>query len=60
MSQMADFLKDERGQDLIEYAILISFVSIAVVGLFMGAGTNVKEAWVVTNNRLTQANNGSS
>jgi Flp pilus assembly pilin Flp len=60
MSQVADFLKDERGQDLIEYAILISFVSIAVVGLFMGAGTNVKEAWVVTNNRLTQANNGSS
>ena len=53
-------LKEEEGQDLIEYAIILSFVTISVVGLFMGAGQDVKGVWTVSNNQLTKANAGAS
>jgi len=52
--------KDEGGQDLIEYSLLISFIAIAVVGLFIGPGKDVKEIWVVSNNQLTKANTTAS
>jgi len=60
MSHINNFWKDEGGQDLIEYSILISFVTIAVVGLFMGPSHDVKNAWTVSNNQLTKANIGAS
>jgi Flp pilus assembly pilin Flp len=60
MRYIARFLSDEEGQDLIEYAILLSFVTISVVGLIMGAGQDVKGAWTVSNNQLTKANAGVS
>jgi Flp pilus assembly pilin Flp len=53
-------LSDEEGQDLIEYAIILSFVTLSVVGLFMGAGQDVKGVWAVSNNQLTKANVGAS
>jgi Flp pilus assembly pilin Flp len=52
--------KDERGQDLIEYSILISFIAVAVVGLFIGPGNDVKNIWTISNNQLTQANTRAS
>jgi len=60
MIHIFNLWKDERGQDLIEYSILISFVAIAVVGMFMGAGNDVKGVWAVSNNQLTQANSRAS
>ena len=54
------FLRDEEGQDLIEYAIILSFVTLSVVGLIMGAGKDVKGAWAASNNQLAQANGGAS
>ena len=60
MIQIANFLKDDQGQDPIEYSILISFVSIAVVGMFMGAGNDVKHVWATSNNQLTKANGAAS
>jgi len=56
MGHILNLWRDERGQDLIEYSILISFVAIAVVGLFIGPGKDVKNIWVVSNNQLTKAN----
>jgi Flp pilus assembly pilin Flp len=56
MRRIKRFLSDERGQDLIEYTIILSFVTLSVVGLFMGAGKNVKGVWAASNNSLSQAN----
>jgi len=56
MNFIAKFLVDDRGQDLIEYTLLMAFVALASAGLFLGAGGSVKGIWVVTNNQLTQAN----
>jgi Flp pilus assembly pilin Flp len=37
-----NFLKDEQGQDLIEYTLMIAFVALAAAALFLGAGGSVK------------------
>jgi Flp pilus assembly pilin Flp len=60
MRYIERLLRDEEGQSLIEYAIILSFVTISVVGLFMGAGQDVKGVWAVSNNQLTKANTGAS
>ena len=56
MNLIVKLWKDEEGQDLIEYTLLISFVAIASAGLFLGAGGSVKGIWTSTNNQLSQAN----
>jgi len=56
MDYIRNFWNDQRGQDLIEYTLLMAFVAIASAGLFLGAGGSVKGVWSVTNNQLAQAN----
>ena len=47
--------KDTRGQDLIEYTLLIAFVALASAALFIGAGKSVTTIWTITNNQLSTA-----
>jgi len=54
------FLKDESGQDLIEYTLLMAFVALASAALFLGAGGSIKGIWSVTNSQLTAANSSAS
>ena len=49
------FWNDERGQDLIEYTLLMSFVALASAALFLGAGGSIKNIWKITNNELSNA-----
>ena len=35
------FVRDEQGQDLIEYTLLLAFVCLASAALFIGAGHHV-------------------
>jgi Flp pilus assembly pilin Flp len=55
-----DFIKDEQGQDLIEYTLLLAFVALASAALFIGAGKSVSGIWSVTNSRLVAANTSAS
>jgi Flp pilus assembly pilin Flp len=55
-----NFLRDEQGQDLIEYTLLLAFVALASAALFIGAGSSVKGIWTVTNNQLSSANASAS
>ena len=50
-----NFLRDEQGQDLIEYTLLLAFVALASAALFIGAGASVSTIWTVTNNQLSAA-----
>lgn len=54
------FLKNEEGQDLIEYTLLLAFVALASATLFIGAGRSVSGIWSVTNSRLVVANTSAS
>ena len=53
---ISNFLRDEQGQDLIEYTLLLAFVALASAALFIGAGNSVKGIWSITNSQLGAAN----
>jgi Flp pilus assembly pilin Flp len=47
--------KDEQGQDLIEYTLMLAFVALASAALFSTAGGSVNQIWTKANNELTSA-----
>jgi Flp pilus assembly pilin Flp len=55
----ANLIKDEQGQDLIEYTLLMAFVALASAALFLGAGGSIKGIWTTTNAQLSSANSQS-
>jgi Flp pilus assembly pilin Flp len=54
------FIRDDRGQDLIEYTLLLAFVALASAAIFIGAGTSVSSIWNIANSRLIDANSVAS
>jgi len=56
MTLLRNLWKEEQGQDLIEYTLLMAFVALASAALFLGAGGNITNIWKTTNSQLTQAN----
>ena len=50
------FVKEEQGQDLIEYTLLMAFVALASAALFLGAGGSISGIWSSTNTQLAAAN----
>jgi len=60
MTFMKNFWREEEGQDLIEYTLLMAFVALASAALFIGAGGSVKGIWSTTNSQLTAANTTAS
>jgi Flp pilus assembly pilin Flp len=55
MMRVKRFLKDERGQDLIEYTLLMAFVALASAAIFMNAGRSVKSVWGIASTQLVNA-----
>lgn len=49
------FLKDEGGQDLIEYTLLVAFIAVASAGIYMNAGVNISNIWSSANVELSNA-----
>lgn len=60
ISFLNNFLRDEQGQDLIEYTLLLAFVCLASAALFVSVGGSVSGIWTSTNSRLAQANSSAS
>jgi Flp pilus assembly pilin Flp len=50
------FLQDQRGQDLVEYSLLLAFVCLVGAATFIGMGRTVSGIWSIANNRLAAAN----
>ena len=57
MTLLRNFWKDEQGQDLIEYTLLMAFVALASAALFLGAGGQISKIWTISNQQLTNAAN---
>jgi Flp pilus assembly pilin Flp len=55
-ARFVGFLKEEQGQDLIEYTLLIAFVALASAAVFLGAGGSIQGIWGTTNTQLGSAN----
>jgi len=47
--------KDDQGQDLIEYTLLMAFVALASAALFISSGSSVSQIWSITNQQLSNA-----
>jgi len=56
----AAFVKDEQGQDLIEYTLLLAFVALASAALFTSAGKSVSTIWTNASTNLANAATQSS
>jgi len=50
------FLKNECGQDLIEYSLMIAFVCLASAALFVSSGQSVQGIWSNAEGQLGVAN----
>ena len=60
LSLMKDFLRDQEGQDLVEYTLLLAFVALGSAALFISAGRSVSGIWSTVNSRLGAANSTAS
>jgi len=60
MSLLTSFWKDDQGQDLIEYTLLMAFVALCSAVLFIGAGGSIQGIWSTTNSQLVAANASAS
>ena len=54
-SLLLRFLKDEQGQDLIEYTLLMAFVALSSAAIFVSSGQSINSIWQVGSNTLSNA-----
>ena len=57
---MWNFLRDEQGQDLIEYTLLLAFVALASAAIFITAGQSVSGIWGTASTQLGNASTAAS
>jgi Flp pilus assembly pilin Flp len=55
MSLWKKLWRDEDGQDLTEYVLLLAFVALTTAALVTGPMTSVSEIWVTGNSELSTA-----
>jgi len=60
MTMLKNFLRDEQGQDIVEYTLLLAFVALASAALFISAGGSISGIWTTANSRLSVANASAS
>jgi len=52
---LMNFLRDEQGQDLIEYTLLLAFVALAAAALFMSMANSISCIWANASSKLAQS-----
>ena len=55
VNSMKMFVRDEEGQDLIEYALLVALISLVCVVALTDAGTQVNLIFEAIKDKLTDA-----
>lgn len=53
------FFRDEQGQDLIEYTLLMAFIALASAAIFLSAGGSIQGIWSGASSQLVAANSSS-
>jgi Flp pilus assembly pilin Flp len=49
------FIQSEEGQDTVEYALILAFITLAGAAAYIGMGTNINSIWSIVNSRLASA-----
>jgi pilus assembly protein Flp/PilA len=55
-----DFVKDEQGQDIVEYSLLLVLIGEAAIFVMTTMGQSISSIFNKINDRLTTANNSIS
>ena len=55
MISLKQFFRDDQGQDLIEYTLLLAFVSLASAALFVSVGGTINTVLSIANTVLSKA-----
>jgi len=53
--QLIRFFRDEQGQDLIEYTLLLAFVCLAAAAIFIPEGQGIGSIWSVASITTSEA-----
>ncbi len=51
------FIKDEQGQDIVEYSLLLVLIGAAALFMLTAMGQSITSIFSKINSRLTSANN---
>lgn len=54
-NMLVNFVKDEQGQDLIEYTLLMAFIALASAAVFTNAGKSISSIWQSASTQLSNA-----
>ena len=52
MKKMISFLKEDKGQGMVEYGLIIALVAIAVIAAITALGGNLKNVFGIINENL--------
>ena len=52
IEQFKKFVKDEEGQDLVEYALLLVFLALAAIAILPTLGSSVNKVFSQSNSAL--------
>lgn len=55
-----EFIKDEQGQDIVEYSLLLVLIGAAAIFVLTTMGQSISSIFNKINNKLTTANNAIS
>lgn len=55
MRFLTNFVRDEQGQDLIEYTLLLAFVALTAAALLVTIQSSVSSIWTNASSRLANA-----
>jgi Flp pilus assembly pilin Flp len=55
MTFLKNFLREESGQDMIEYVLILAFVCVAAAGLILNVGTDIGTVWTEAGKKTTAA-----
>jgi Flp pilus assembly pilin Flp len=53
---VSSFWRDEQGQDLIEYSLLMTFIAIAVMAFVESGKGSIQGIWTASNSQVAAAN----
>ena len=60
MTVLKSFWKDETGQDLVEYTLLLAFVGLVAAAIMVNVSGSISTIWSVTSSDLSQASSQAS
>jgi len=57
MNTLRNFFREEEGQDLVEYTLLLAFVALAAAAILMSASNSITTIWQSAQRQLVNAEN---